>query len=158
MRPNTFKAALVKSGLAASILLLASGVSYGQTTPQQVNLSAAPTSVTMPDGSLVPMWGYFCGVLTGVTSSATCAALNPKSVSTVATVPSTWSPVVITIPYTSATVGGPSTTTLQINLANHLTFTPAVPAGSAANNVPTSLTIVGQLGGGLGTVGTGCTA
>ena len=48
MRPNTFKAALIKSGLAASVLLLASGVSFGQTTPQAVNLIAAPTSVTDP--------------------------------------------------------------------------------------------------------------
>src|SRR4029077_15272288 len=31
------------------------------------------------------------------------------------------------------------------------------PAGAVANTIPTSLTIVGQLGGGLGTSGTGCT-
>jgi Bacterial Ig domain len=161
MRPNTFKAALIKSGLAASVLLLASGVSYGQTTPQQVNLTAAPTTVTMPDGSLVPMWGYFCGTLAAtVTSSATCAALNPNSAATTVgtvTTPATWSPVVITIPYTSTTVGTTTTntTTLQINLLNNLSFTPG-STGASANNIPTSLMIVGQLGGGLGTVGTTC--
>jgi hypothetical protein len=29
---------------------------------QQVNLTASPTSITLPDGSNVPMWGYNCGV------------------------------------------------------------------------------------------------
>jgi len=48
-----------------------------------------------------------------------------------------WSPVVITVPVNTM---GP--TNLTINLTNNLTF-----AGGA---VPTSLTIVGQLGGGLG--------
>src|SRR5260370_40548189 len=136
MRSNTFQAALTKAGLAASVLLLASGASYAQTTPQQVNLTAAPTSVTMPDGSLVPMWGYFCGTAPAG-STVSCAALNPKSVSTVPTVLSTWSPVVITIPYTSTTVGAvtTNTTTLQVNLANHLQFT----AGTGTNSVPTSL-------------------
>src|SRR5262249_40652399 len=45
-----------------------------------------------------------------------------------------WSPIVITVPYTG------SSTSLSINLTNNL------PAP-----VPTSITIVGQLGGGLGT-------
>ncbi len=156
MRSNSFKPSLTRSALAACVLLLGSGASFAQTTPQPVNLTAAPTTVTLPDGSVVPMWGYFCGMT--ATSTASCAALNPKSVTAAATATAaatgTWSPVVITVPYTSATVGGPSTTTLQINFANHLQFT----AGTGTNSVPTSLTIVGQLGGGLGTVGTGCTA
>src|ERR1700732_3630437 len=170
MRPNTLKAALIKSGLAASILLLASGASWAQTTPQQVNLTAAPTAYTAPDGSAIPMWGYFCGATAftpATTSTAPCAASNPASVTTAATAGAaatgTWSPVVITIPYTfttaSSTVGTvttvttTSTTTLQINLANHLLFT----AGTGTNSISTSLVILGQLGGGLGTVGTGCT-
>jgi len=150
-----FKAALIKSGLAASVLLLASGASYAQTLPQQVNLTAAPTTVAMPDGSVVPMWGYNCGTAV-VGSTAACAALNPHAPAATLTTPAGWSPVVITVPYTSTTVGTltTNTTTLQINLANNLTFQPAT---GAANNIPTSLTIVGQLGGGLGTVGAGCT-
>jgi len=44
-----------------------------------------------------------------------------------------WSPVVITVP---------TGQDLQINLTNNLSFGP--------NNIPTSLVIVGQLGGGLG--------
>src|ERR1700740_1813440 len=113
MRSNTLKAALIKSGFAASILLLASGTSLAQTTPQQVNLVAAPTAYTAPDGSAIPMWGYFCGVT--VTSTATCAASNPASVTTPASATAvatgTWSPVVITIPYTftPSTVAGVTT-------------------------------------------------
>ena len=30
---------------------------------QQVNLTAGPTSITLPDGSSVPMWGYSCGAV-----------------------------------------------------------------------------------------------
>jgi hypothetical protein len=69
------------------------------------------------------MWGYTCGATTG---GAGCAKLNPTA--------SGWSPVVITV-----TTGQ----NLTINLNNSLTF--------VGGGIPTSLTIVGQLGGGLGT-------
>ncbi len=90
------------------------------------------------------MWGYSCGTAAANTApAATCAALNPASVSTVATVPSTWSPVVITVPTGQI---------LQINLTNNLSFLPT--GGTTPYNIPTSLVIVGQLGGGLGTTAT----
>jgi hypothetical protein len=96
---------------------------------QQINLAAGPTTLTMPDGSIVPMWGYSCGaVVTG--STAKCAALNPAATG--------WSPVIITVP-TGATGG------LSINLTNNLSFL-------NGNSVPTSIMIVGQVGGGLGIV------
>jgi hypothetical protein len=137
MRFHNFKSALIKSGLTASVLL-AAGACYAQS----VNLSAGPVNAITPDGSTVPMWGYTCG--SGAVT-ATCAALNPLSVATTTPPkPATWSPVVITVPYSSAG------TSLTINLTNNLTFT-----GGA---IPTSLVIVGQVGGGLGTVGAGCTA
>ncbi|PYT76704.1 MAG: hypothetical protein DMG40_25610 [Acidobacteria bacterium] len=137
MRLNHLKACLKTTVLLTAVLLLGAGRVVAQ---QQVNLTAAPTSVTLPDGTAVPMWGYFCGAaVTG--STATCAALNPASVSTVAGVPSTWSPVVITVP---------TGQTLVINLTNSLSFA----VGTATNTVPTSLTIVGQLGAGLGTTAT----
>jgi len=111
---------------AVTILLLGVGVSVAQ---QQVNLTAGATTVTMPDGSSIPMWGYSCGTLgTGLISSATCAKLNPNAAG--------WSPVIITIP-TGATGG------LTINLTNSLSFL-------NGNSVPTSIVIVGQVGGGLG--------
>src|SRR5215472_13603872 len=106
--------------LSISVLLLVAGVSFAQ---QQINLTAGANTITLPDGSAVPMWGYTCG--TAVTgSTATC--VNTKAAG--------WSPVVITVP----TGAG-----LTINLTNSLP-------------VPTSITIVGQLGGGLGTLGSGC--
>src|SRR6516165_10358244 len=116
MRANRLKA-----GLFASVLLLAGGPAYAQ---QQVNLSAAPDTLTMPDGSAVPMWGYHCGP-TVAGSTATCAKLNPTATG--------WSPVLITIP---------TGQDLQIQLGNNLSF--------GANTIPTSLVIVGQVGGGLG--------
>src|SRR5438034_6976981 len=119
MRTSHFKAnAIMKAAvLAASILLFGVSASFGQ---QTVNLTAAPTTTTLPDGTTVPMWGYFCGtaVATNPAPAATCGALNPLSVSTVATVPSTWSPVMITVPYV------PGATSLTISLTNNLSFTP----------------------------------
>src|SRR6267154_6125934 len=137
MRFNHLKATLKTAVLAVSVLLLGAGVAVAQ---QQVNLTAGPTTTTLPDGTVVPMWGYSCGTAVAL-SSATCAALNPASVSTVATVPSTWSPVVITVP---------TGQDLIISLTNSLSF--------GANSVPTSLVIVGQLGGGLGTTATSTTS
>jgi hypothetical protein len=125
MRSDAFKSVATKLGLAASVLLLASGASVAQ---QQINLTAGPSSVTLPDGSTVSMWGYSCGaVVSG--STATCAKSNPAATD--------WSPVVITVP---------TAEDLQINLTNSLSF--------GTTQVPTSLTIVGQLGGGLGTAAT----
>jgi Bacterial Ig domain len=132
MRSYIFKSSRITSGLAVSVLLLASGAAFAQ---QQINLTAGPVNAVLPDGSSVPMWGYTCGK--AVTSStATCAALNSNAAGA-------WSPVVVTVPTGQA---------LTINLTNNLTFTPATPAGATPNTVPTSITIVGQLGGGLGDV------
>jgi len=122
MRANLLNLIKHAGATALSALLLASGASYAQ---QQVNLTAGPASATLPDGSAVHMWGYGCGaVVSG--STATCTALNTSSTG--------WSPVVITVP---------TGQDLQVNLTNNLLF-------ANGNSVPTSLVIVGQLGGGLG--------
>jgi FtsP/CotA-like multicopper oxidase with cupredoxin domain len=93
----------------------------GLAVAQSVSLTAAPTTLITPDGATVQMWGYTCGA---VAAPATCTKLNPAAAA------GTWSPIVITVPPGA----------LAISLTNGL------PAG-----VPTSLTLVGQLGGGLGT-------
>src|SRR5947208_419500 len=56
MRSNNYKSVLKHAGLAATVLLLASGAAFGQ-----VSLTAGPTTATLPDGAAVPMWGYTCG-------------------------------------------------------------------------------------------------
>jgi hypothetical protein len=104
-------------------------------TAQTVSLTAAPTTAAMPDGQKVPMWGYSCGTGAAAPSGgASCAALNPNA-------GANWSPVIITVPYSS------SGTSLTINLTNSLSF---AVAGGGTNTVPTSLVVLGQLGGGLG--------
>ncbi|HKU25868.1 MAG TPA: hypothetical protein VJQ54_10380, partial [Candidatus Sulfotelmatobacter sp.] len=116
----------VKSSLYKSVgitIVLLLGASLAL-AQQQVNLSAGGASLIMPDGNSVPMWGYSCGTAVAQ-STATCAALGKGA----------WSPVIITVP---------TGQTLQINLTNNLSFN--------GNNIPTSLVIVGQLGGGLGAV------
>jgi hypothetical protein len=146
MHTNQFKAVLKIAARSLAILSFATAA-YGQ---QQINLTAAPNTATMPDGTIVPMWGYTCGALVSG-STATCAALNPASVTTAASAMAaavgSWSPVVITVPV--GATGG-----LQINLTNSLTFTPT--GGGTANAIPTSLVIVGQVGGGLGSTGATC--
>ncbi|MBV8092110.1 MAG: hypothetical protein JO110_02540, partial [Acetobacteraceae bacterium] len=107
---------------------------------QQINLSAGPTAIALPDGTQVPMWGYTCGAAVSG-STATCAALNPNA-------GGGWSPVIITVP--TGTASAPAS--LQINLTNNLSFTPA--GSTTANTIPTSVVIVGQVGGGLGSAPT----
>src|SRR5437016_13562879 len=139
MRMNNMKAILKAALRVVCILPFAAAAVLGQ---QTVSLTAGPTTVTLPDGSVVPMWGYTCGTVT--LTGPGCRPLNPAAPAATATTPAGWSPVVITVPYVA------TGTTLTINLTNSLSFL-------NANTVPTSLVIVGQLGGGLGTVGAGCT-
>src|SRR4029077_6226606 len=124
MRSNYLKT-LKTAVLAISVLLLGASVSLAQ-----VNLTAGAANAPLPDGSSVPMWGYTCGAVVA-NATATCRALNPNA-------GLGWSPIVITAPPGS----------LTINLTNNLTF------AAGANNIPTSLVIVGQLGGGLGNTAT----
>ncbi|MDE2221204.1 MAG: hypothetical protein KGJ52_12595, partial [Gammaproteobacteria bacterium] len=127
MSANSSKAGVLRSGLAATVLLLSAATAAAQS----VNLTAAPTQITLPDGQSVPMWGYACDASqpdqSTLANPAACAALSTNA---------GWSPVKITVPYV-----GPNTS-LTINLTNALSF------GSSA--IPTSIVIVGQVGGGLG--------
>src|SRR6516225_348295 len=128
------KAILKSAARVLAILPFAAAAAFGQ---QTINLTAGPTTTTMPDGTTVPMWGYSCGTpVSG--STATCAALNPAAATA-----GTWSPVVITVPAASA-----GATALTINLTNNLLFTPT--GTTTANTIPTSIVILGQVGGGLG--------
>jgi len=138
MRFHHLKATLKTAVLVTTVLLLGAGLAVAQ---QQVNLTAGPTMTTLPDGTAVPMWGYSCGtVVTG--STATCAALNGAASSA-----AVWSPVVITVP-TGQGLTISLTNNLSIGATIGCTTLPATPC--TPNNIPTSLVIVGQLGGGLG--------
>ena len=72
MLPNYLKASLKTAVLITTVLLLGAGLTLAQ---QTVNLTAAPSSVTLPDGSVVPMWGYTCGTA-AAGSTATCASTS----------------------------------------------------------------------------------
>jgi hypothetical protein len=126
MRIETLKSMIEAALRGAAVLLLGAGAAaaHAQVT---VNLTAAPTTTTLPDGSMVPMWGYSCPA----TDAPACVSLNPNA-------GSSWSPVIITVP---------TGQNLTITLTNNLTFL-------NNNTVPTSLVVVGQLGGGLGSAPT----
>src|SRR5882762_4489497 len=106
---------LLQTVLTASALL-GTTLAIADTT---VNLTARQSTVTMPDGVIVPMWQY-CGTAaagsTGTTTNGACTTTS-------------WAPG----PTITVTVGE----NLTVNLANYLP-------------VPTSLIVLGQLGGGLG--------
>ena len=79
MRSKHFRGDFKVAVLTALAVLLLAGASFAQ---QQINLTAAPTGITLPDGSTIPMWGYSCTGVTGTalpSGSQTCAALSPGS-------------------------------------------------------------------------------
>src|SRR2546423_4935708 len=123
MRSNNSKSRLTRSGLAASVLLLAGGAAFAQ---QQINLTAGPTSLTLPDGSVVPMWGYTCDATQVAGSTATCAKLNPNAPAATATTPAGWAPVGVT---------GPTRPDPTLKLPNKLSF---YPGGGTSDNGATS--------------------
>ena len=119
------KSTLIRAGLAACALAftaLAQGAA--------VQLTALPQTTTLPDGQVVKMWGYRCG---SSPTAATCTAMNgaPQAGGTA------WQPPLITVP---------AGTPLTISLTNQLSF-----GGEAGQQIPTSIVIDGQVGGGLGT-------
>ncbi|HEY2684752.1 MAG TPA: choice-of-anchor D domain-containing protein [Steroidobacteraceae bacterium] len=136
MSPIARLSLCVKSGIAAAALLGSSAA-----FAQSVNVTAQPATTTLPDGTTVQMWGYNCGA--AVSGSTTqCAALN----SAANTASGQWSPIVIRVAAPTDSSGNPQPAKLTINLTNNLLF--------GTNAVPTSMVIVGQIGGGLGGPGT----
>src|SRR5256884_3938372 len=92
-RFNYLKATLKTAVLAVSVLLLGAGVAVAQ---QQVNLTAGPTTTTLPDGTVVPMWGYSCG--TALTcATATCLPFNPNPPAATPPTPARRSPALSTV-------------------------------------------------------------
>src|SRR5580692_9307041 len=100
MQLNPIKA-FKTAGMLVIVLLFWRSATLVQ---QKINLTAGSSTLALPDGSSVPMWGYSCGLLVSG-STATCINTNPTAAG--------WSPVVITLPTGSD---------LQINLTNNLTF------------------------------------
>ena len=132
MRFNKLKAILKNSGIRSDCSPPRSGHG-GRPTDHQSDPRGRPQR-PLPDGSTVPMWGYSCGTpvswfhcdMRGIESSAGTG----------------WSPVVITVP-------------MRAQQPHHQSDQQPVLHARARvpNTIPTSLTIVGQVGGGLGTAG-----
>src|SRR3981189_2934175 len=114
---------LLQTVLTASALL-GTTLAIADTT---VNLTARQSTVTMPDGVIVPMWQYCGTAAAGSTGTVTNGACTTTSGAV--TTNTTWAPG----PTITVTVGE----TLMVTLTNNLP-------------VPTSLIVLGQLGGGLG--------
>lgn len=106
--------------VALAATLLGTGIAVAETTT--VNLTARRTNMTLPDGKIVPMWGY-CGGLDAATPVANIGTAAPVSCS------GAWAP--------GPTITVAAGDALNINLTNNLP-------------TPTSLWIQGMIGGGLG--------
>ena len=112
---------ILRAALAATSLAVA-GFASAATT---VNLTAQRATATLPDGRSVPMW-QFCGT-TGPNADTTASIGTATGPGTAC---GAWAP--------GPTITVPAGDTLTINLTNTLP-------------VPTSIVVLGQLGGGLGT-------
>ncbi len=113
MSASEFRTILVKTGFVASILLASAGAFADST----VTLTASPQSATLPDGQVLPMWGYTCGASVNATCTATNGSLQTGG--------KVWQPPLITVPSGK----------LTLTLNNNLIF--------GTNTIPTSLVIVG---------------
>jgi hypothetical protein len=146
--PGTGANAAAAVGALGGIYLLNGGSGYSSPV---VNISApnvtggvqaVATALASPNGQIIGVKlttsgsGYTTPPTITITDTAT-SANNAVAVSAPA-----WSPVLITVPWAT---GGAS---LTINLTNNLSFS----TGGGSNNIPTSIVIVGQVGGGLGDV------
>jgi len=120
MRANILK--LIPHAACATLLMFSMGVANAT-----VSLTAQETTTTLPDGQTVRMWGLTCGAV-DATDPNTCTALNPTATADPTLALPAWQPPLITVQTGS---------TLTIALTNAL-------------KVPTSLVIVGTIGGGLG--------
>jgi len=139
MRAINSKASLMKSALAAAVLLVAATASYAQDRRRSDRVTHAGRAARRASGADVGIL-LRCRECPG----GRLPAGKPDAGVNATTLVPNWSPVVVTVPYTEAL--GVSTTSLTINLTNNLSFT----AGTGTNTLPTSLVIVGQIGGGLG--------
>ncbi|MBV8294197.1 MAG: hypothetical protein JOY55_20760, partial [Mycobacterium sp.] len=97
---------LSKTALVA--LLAAVGSAQAQI---QLNLTASRTTTTMPDGNIIPMWGWSCATGTAANSAfngnaTAIATISPKGAITAVTVPSGSGGT----GYTTATIGISDTT------------------------------------------------
>jgi large repetitive protein len=115
---------LLQTVLTASALL-GTTLAIADTT---VNMIARQSTVTMPNGVTVPMWQY-CGSVDATTTAAGTPPTYTGTANGGACTSTSWTPG----PTIKVTVGE----TLTVNLTNNLP-------------VPTSLIVLGHLGGGLG--------
>ncbi|MBA0087309.1 MAG: Ig-like domain-containing protein, partial [Acidobacteria bacterium Pan2503] len=142
------------TGALGGVVVVNGGSGY-TSTPTVTIIPAAGNTPTTPAvvGPVTVASGHITGIAlsnagVGYTPGATVMITDSTGTGAVATTGPAWSPVLITVPYVAPSTTSTGTS-LTINLTNNLQFTPQT-TGATANSIPTSIVIVGQVGGGLG--------
>ena len=137
------------TGALGGIYVLNGGSNYSSSPTVTITPAAGNTPTTAAVATPIVSGGVVVGFNVtkhgaGYTAAPTVTITDTTGTGAAAAAASAWSPVVITVPFV------PNGASLTINLTNNLSFTPA--GGGSANNIPTSIVIVGQVGGGLGSL------
>jgi hypothetical protein len=138
--PLTGSTSAAATGALGGLYVLNGGSGYTSAPTVTITPATGNTPTTTAVATAVVSNGQVVGFnLTshgaGYTAAPTVTLSGGAGAGATAAAAPAWSPVEITVPY--GAIGG-----LQINLTNNLSF--------AGANLPTSIVIVGQVGGGLG--------
>ncbi len=144
MRSNYLKATLKAAILAVTVLLLTACASFAQT----VSLTAGATSITLPDGQVVPMWGYTCigsgASIMSITPGAPGSGYSNPAITltggggTGATASATADPTTGAITSITLLTGGSNYTSAPIVNINSTTVPTALASATVALSSPAS--------------------
>jgi hypothetical protein len=146
--PLSGSSSAAATGSLGGIYVLNGGSGYSSATTVTITPATGNTPTTPAVATPVVSGGVVVGFIVtshgaGYTAAPTVAITDTGGgTGAVAAAAPAWSPVVITVPWAT---GGAN---LTINLTNGLSFTPS--GTTTANAIPTSIVILGQVGGGLG--------
>ncbi len=143
--PLTGSNSSAASGALGGIYVLNGGSGYSSSPTVTITPAPGNTPTTPAVATAVVSGGVVVGFNVtnhgaGYTAAPTVAITDTSGTGAAAAAGPAWSPIEISVPFVT---GGAS---LTINLTNNLLFT----TSGATNRIPTSIVIVGQVGGGLG--------
>jgi hypothetical protein len=137
MRSNYLKATLKAAIFAVTVLLLTAGVSFAQT----VDLTASQQTTILPDGNVVPMWGWTCGM------GANASSNFGSQLSSITVTPSTtvYTPPVTVVIGAPQVAGGTQATASATLTATNTLASITITNPGTGYTAPPSVTINGTV-------------